>query len=59
MCQTRLTEPPWPSGLYSGLVLSLWRKALVRVPAAPPSYVFPLLELSDFTLITGYVIRRG
>ena len=39
--------PPWPSGLYSGLVLSLWRKALVRVPVAPPSYVFPLLELSD------------
>jgi len=25
----------------------LWRKALVRVPVAPPSYVFPLLELSD------------
>ena len=51
--------PPWPSGLYSGLVLSLWRKALVRVTAAPPSYVFPLLELSDLTLITGYVIRCG
>jgi len=25
--------PPWPSGLYSGLVLSLWRKALVPVTA--------------------------
>ena len=32
-----------------GLVLSLWRKALVRVTAAPPSYVFPLLELSDYS----------
>jgi len=51
--------PPWPSGLYSGLVLSLWRKALVRVTAAPPSYVFPLLELSDLLVITGYVIRCG
>ena len=45
--------PPWPSGLYSCqpdylyscFVLSHWRKALVRVTAAPPSYVFPLLEL--------------
>jgi len=36
-----------PSGLYSGLVLSLWRRALVRVTAALLSYVFPLLELSD------------
>jgi len=25
----------------SGFVLPLWRKALVRVTAAPPSYVFP------------------
>jgi len=32
---------------------------VVRVTAAPPSYVFPLLELSDLLLITGYVIRCG
>jgi len=38
---------------------ALGKRALVRVTAAPPSYVFPLLELSDILLITGYVIRCG
>jgi len=37
---------------YSGFVLSLWRKALVRVTAARPSNEFPLL-----IYITGYIIR--
>jgi len=53
------TGSPWPSGLYSGLVLFSLEESPSSSRSRTAKLCISFVGVSDLLLITGYVIRCG